>query len=365
MLAYLIRVFGDGERASKVTFKVFYRWLDRWDEQRARRGEEHKHAAEFTLDAERAFPGASKVTSIEEFCALADQALADPDFFNEPTERNQDFERKDGWLRFPSDISTDVDQNNVVLARITESGSFEQALVIFHHWNATAWNRRIADFFSRRGITVVEMALPYHFERSRPGSVYADYMLGPNLGRTIQSVRQAVLDGRKLIHWLKRQGYREISVLGMSLGSWVAGLIAAHDLAVSRTSLFLTAGSLADMVWTGRATQSIRDGLEPVVDLTDLRRAWEPLNLENYAHKLARPDLELHVVLARRDTVVLPELSQKFMQSLKAADVQLDILELSCGHYSLVIPPYILLAGLSLKRFLSSANLERLGRQFR
>ena len=31
----------------------------------------------------------------------------------------------------------------------------------------------------------------------------------------------------------------------MSLGSWIAGLIAAHDLAVSKASLFLTAGSLA------------------------------------------------------------------------------------------------------------------------
>ncbi|TIQ73252.1 MAG: dienelactone hydrolase-related enzyme, partial [Mesorhizobium sp.] len=160
-----------------------------------------------------------------------------------------------------------------------------------------------------RGITVVEIAMPYHFERSRPGSVHADYMLSPNLGRTIQSVRQAVWDGRKLIRWLKSEGYREISVLGMSLGSWVAAIVAAHDLAVSKASLFLTAGSLADMVWTGRATRSIRDSLEPEIELTDLRRAWGPLNLENCAHSLARPDLDLHVVLAKRDKVVLPELS--------------------------------------------------------
>lgn len=342
---------------------MFHSWLDKWDEHRARRGEEWKNATDFALDAERAFPGAKNITSIEQFCALADQALADPAFFDEPTESDQSFERNGEWLKFPSDILSDVPQNNVVVAKITESGSFDQAMVIFHHWNATAWNRQIAKFFSQRGITVVEIAMPYHFERSRPGSEYADYMLSSNLGRTIQSVRQAVLDGRKLIHWLKREGYREISVLGMSLGSWVAGLIAAHDLAVSKASLFLTAGSLADMVWTGRATRSIRDSLEPVVDLTDLRRAWGPLNLENYAHNLARPDLDLHVVLAKRDRVVLPELSQRFMQRLKAADAQPNILELNCGHYSLAIPPYILLAGLSLKRFLSSAHFGRSGQQ--
>jgi len=339
--------------------------LDGWDERRARRGEQWKKVADFVLDAELAFPGARKITSIEEFCALADQALADPAFFDAAAECNQGFERKDEWLRFPSDILTDIEQNNVVLAKITESGSFDQAMVIFHHWNASAWNRQIANLFSQRGITVVEIAMPYHFERKRAGSVYADYMLGPNLGRTIQSVRQAVVDGRKLIHWLKQQGYRDIAVLGMSLGSWVAGLIAAHDLNVAKASLFLTAGSLADMVWTGRATRSIRDSLQSVIDLTDLRAAWGPLNLENYAKKLARPDLDLHVVLAMRDRVVLPELSQRFMQRLKDFDARPYILELNCGHYSLAVPPYILLAGLSLRRFLSSANVERAGQPSR
>ncbi|TJV78665.1 MAG: dienelactone hydrolase-related enzyme, partial [Mesorhizobium sp.] len=282
----------------------------------------------------------------------ADQAVADPAFFDEPSVSDPGFERKDGWLKFPSDISTDIAENNVVWTKITDSGSFDQAMVIFHHWNASARNRQIANFFSQRGITVVEIAMPYHFERSRPGSLYADYMLSPNLGRTIQSVRQAVWDGRKLIRWLKSEGYREISVLGMSLGSWVAGLIAAHDSAVSKASLFLTAGSLADMVWTGRATRSIRDSLEPEIELTDLRRAWSPLNLENYAHSLARPDLDLQVVLAKRDKVVLPELSERFMQRLKDAGARPNILELNCGHYSLAMPPYILLAGLSLKRLL-------------
>ncbi|RUV91432.1 dienelactone hydrolase-related enzyme, partial [Mesorhizobium sp. M1A.F.Ca.IN.020.04.1.1] len=260
---------------------------------------------------------------------------------------------KDGWLKFPSDISTDIEANNLVWAKITESGSFDQAMVIFHHWNARARNRQIANFFSLLGVTVVEIAMPYHFERSRPGSTHADYMLSPNLGRTIQSVRQAVWDGRKLIRWLKSEGYREISVLGMSLGSWVAGLVAARDSAVSKASLFLAAGSLADMVWTGRATRSIRASLEPEIGLADLRQAWGPLDLENYAHSLARPDLDLHVVLAKRDKVVLPELSERFMQRLKDAGANPNILALNCGHYSLAIPPYILLVGLSLKRFLS------------
>ncbi|MCV9910489.1 dienelactone hydrolase-related enzyme [Brucella sp. HL-2] len=335
---------------------MYHSWLDLWDERRARRGEEWKKKSDFILDADRAFQCETKIESINEFCTLADQAVAAPAFFDEPSESDQGFEKENGWLKFPSDISTDIEENNVVWAKITESRSFDRAIVVFHHWNASARNRQIANFFSRQGITVVEIAMPYHFERSRSGSHYADYMLSANLGRTIQSVKQAVWDGRKLIRWLKSEGYRDISVLGMSLDSWVAGLIAAHDPTVSKASLFLTAGSLADMVWTGRATRSIRESLETDIELADLRRAWGPLNLNNYAQKLARSDLDLHIVLAHRDKVVLPELSQQFIQGLEAAGASPNILELNCGHYSLAIPPYILFAGLDLKRFLFKAG---------
>jgi len=332
---------------------VYHSWLDRWDERRAQRGEQGKERTAFVLDADRAFPGAKATTNLEEFCALASRAAADPTFFDEPSESLDGFQRQDEWLKFPSEMRTDVEENNVVWAKITESGSLDRAMVIFHHWNASSRNRQIAKFFSKRGITVVEIAMPYHFERTRPGAAHADYMLSANLGRTIQSIRQAVWDGRKLIRWLKSEGYREVSVLGMSLGSWVAGLIAAHDVNVSKASLFLTAGSLADMVWTGRATRAVRESLEPEITLADLRRAWAPLNLENSVKNLARRDLALHILLARRDKVVLPELSTRFMQTLSAAGARSNILELNCGHYSIGIPPYILWAGWSLKQFLS------------
>jgi len=208
---------------------VYHSWLDRWDERRAERGDEVKRRTDFALDTELAFPSSGHPAGIEAFCNLADQAVEDPTYFDEPGNNDLVVERKGDWAKFPSGIYTDVAENNLVWAKVTESRSFDKALVVFHHWNASARYQQMANFFSRRGITVVEMALPYHFERSRPGADYADYMLSPNLGRTMQSMRQAVWDGRKLIRWLREQGFKEISVLGMSLGSWVAGLIAAND----------------------------------------------------------------------------------------------------------------------------------------
>lgn len=332
---------------------MFYSWLDRWDERRASRGDEYKKETSFDIASELAFPGAGEVNDVIGFCSLADKIVGDPGYFEVLQHQMESFERKGEWLTFRSDISTDVEDNNVVWSRISESGSKSQALIVFHHWNATRRNDQLARFFSRRGITVVEIAMPYHLERSRPGSHYADYMLSGSLGRTVQAVRQAVLDGRRLIRWLKGEGYRHISLLGMSLGSWVAGLVAAHDPAVSKASLFLTAGSLADMVWTGRATRSMRETFEPHLALEELRRAWGPLNLENHSDLLARPELKLQVVLAKRDRVVLPDLSERFIDKLRQSGASPEIQAWNCGHYSLAIPPYIVAAGWELRRFLS------------
>jgi dienelactone hydrolase len=335
---------------------MYHRWLDRWDERRARRGDELKEQTAFALDAALAFPNSHGVTSLAEFCALAGQAIADPTFFADPSQQDPIVDRTDGWIRFNSSVSTGQGENDLVWAKVTQTRSSDRALVVFHHWNANARSPKLANFFSRRGITVVEMALPYHFERRCPSSSHADHMLSPNLGRTMQSVRQAVLDGRKLIRALKNEGYTDVSVLGMSLGAWVAGLIAAHDPAVRRAALLLSAGSLADMVWTGRATRHISASFDPEVGLADLRRAWAPLNLENYADKLARANLELQFVFATRDTVVLPELSQQLVARLKAAGVAPGILELNCGHYSLSLPPYVIWTGLSVLRLLSRSE---------
>ena len=333
---------------------MYHSWLDRWDERRAQCGNAVKKETPFVLDAQLAFPCLEREEiGIDEFCDLAERAAADASFLNEPTGADLDFTWQNGWIDFPSSVSTETAENNLVRAKVTQSQSRKKALIVFHHWNANMRYGHIAKFLSRRGITVVQIARPYHFERSRPGTQFADYMLSPNLGRTIQSVRQAVLDGRKLIRVLEHRGYVQISVLGMSLGSWVAGLVAAKDPAVKKAALFLTAGSLADMVWTGRATEHIRASLAGQIDVTQLNSAWSPLNLENYVGQLARPGLELQIVLARRDTVVLPHLSERLVAKLRQAGAKPDVLALNCGHYSFALPPYILRTGLRTSRLLA------------
>lgn len=327
---------------------VYHRWLDRWDERRAQRGDAVKQATGFAVDADLAFEDMRDGADFSEMCARAEQASTDPSYFALPEQDDLTYDQKDGWLTFKSCVVTGIKENDLVWAEVTESGPSAQTLVIFHQWNAKSRSARMAKFFSARGINVVQVAMPYHFERRRPGSTYADFMLSSNLGRTIQSMRQAVLDGRKLVRILQEKGCQDISVLGISLGGWVAGLLAAHDPNVKKAALFLAGGSLADMAWTGRATRHIRASLAPNIELGDLRKAWSPLDLGQYAQQLARSDLDLLLVVAQRDTVVLPEISTQLIERVEEHSTAFRVMELNCGHYSLSLPQYIIRAGSSV-----------------
>lgn len=331
---------------------MYYNWLDRWDERRTRRRDDVKKVTGLVLDPELVFPANNGTANQDTFCDIAKLTALDSDRFFGLADPIADVSADDQWIRFPSSISTGIAENDTVHAKVTRAGSFDHAVIVFHHWNASSRNAPLARFFARQGLAVVEIAMPYHLERSRPGSLHADYMLSPNLGRTLQSVRQAVVDGRQLIRILQRAGYKSVSVLGVSLGSWVAGLVAAHDPAIQKASLLLSAGSLADMVWTGGATRHIRASLEGKMELSELRRAWAPLSLGNYAARLARPGLDVQFVFAERDRVVLPVLSEEFVRQMQGAGASPYVKRLNCGHYSLSLPPYAISAGISAARFL-------------
>ncbi|MFD1797913.1 abhydrolase domain-containing 18 [Paracoccus aurantiacus] len=332
---------------------MYYSWLDRWDERRGQYSDEVKKVGASALGASLAFPHAESVRSITDFGQLAAAALGDSSCFFGDDEQVPVARWQGGWISFPSRVQTEIPENNTVYAKVTEAGSSMHAVVVFHHWNAESRNAQLARLLAWFGLTVVEIAMPYHLERKRSGSSYADYMLSPDLGRTLQSVRQAVVDGRHLFAILRRHGYTKLSVLGISLGSWVAGIVAAHEPKVNKAALYLTAGSLADMVWTGSATRHIRATLEKEITLGQLRQAWAPLNLENYVDKLARPGLEIQMMLAKRDKVVLPALSEKLASELERTAARSRVIRMNCGHYSVTLPPYIIRAGLSTVRFLN------------
>src|SRR5205085_1862741 len=78
-----------------------------------------------------------------------------------------------------------------------------------------------------------------------------DFLVSPNVGRTLQSMRQAVLDTRAAVRWLSAQGYERIGIVGTSIGSCVAFLTFIHEPLVCVGVFNHVSGYVADVVWHG------------------------------------------------------------------------------------------------------------------
>ncbi|KQU86272.1 hypothetical protein ASD12_30870 [Mesorhizobium sp. Root102] len=252
---------------------------------------------------------------------------------------------------FQSDISTEDQANNTFECVVTDSGLKQHALVVFHHWYARSRYPAFSKYFAGKGITIIEATLPYHFGRSS-NDYSEEKLFNANLGRTVQSMRQAVLDGRKIVRWLYSQGYQKISVVGMCLGGTVAGLVAAQEEKVDKAVLMVSPGSPADLVWTAETMTALRGRIEPSMSLEGLRTAWGLIDLEKHLFGLTRPHLDLMFLLGRDDTVARPGASERVIEFLAKCNLPPEVVRLNCGHSSIGMFPYNLIAARKVLRFL-------------
>ncbi|NRQ19188.1 alpha/beta hydrolase family protein [Ensifer sesbaniae] len=282
---------------------------------------------------------------------LAFKKISDAELFFAPILPAQPLKEDENSVTFQSDIITADEQNNTFDCVVTDSGSKDHALVVFHHWYARNRYHAFSKFFAAKGITVIEATLPYHFGRGSD-EYSEEQFFNASLGRSVRSMRQAVLDGRKIVRWLYNQGYNKISVVGMCLGGTVAGLIAAQEEKVDKAVLMVSPGSPADLVWTAETMKSLRDRIEPVMSLEDLRTAWGLIDLEMHIFGLTRPRLDMMFVLGKDDTITRPEASDRVIELLTKCNRSPEVLRLNCGHSSVGIFPYNIIAARKVLRFL-------------
>src|ERR1041384_5745501 len=107
-------------------------------------------------------------------------------------------------------------------------------------------------------MSALRLTLPYHLQRKPPEIERADHLVGSNIGRTIQSMRQAVLDTRAAVQWLKAEGYERVGILGTSVGSCIAFLAFAHEPDLNAGAFNQLSGYVADEVWDGLSTADVR-----------------------------------------------------------------------------------------------------------
>jgi pimeloyl-ACP methyl ester carboxylesterase len=185
------------------------------------------------------------------------------------------------------------------------------------------------------------------------GLTRADYMLSPNLGRTLQACRQAVLEARSAVTWLMEEGYGPIGMLGTSLGSAIAFVTLAHDERIRAGVMNHISPYFADVVWRGLSTRHVRQGLEGRIDLEELRRLWLPISPRSYYHRLEGSERNTLLIYARYDLSFPPDESRRVVAEFERLGIRHEKLVLPCGHYSTAKFPFNVVDGVAMARFLS------------
>jgi hypothetical protein len=154
----------------------------------------------------RAWVGRTLATSDEWFAACPAE-----DYRLSPPGSN---ERDGRVLTFTSAVRSPWEENNRVHARLFAVSRSGPAVVVLPQWNAK-WDVQvnICRWLNTMGITALRLSLPYHDRRMVPGSERADSLVGPNIGLTLQANRQAVLDARQCLLWLREQGYGKLGLV--------------------------------------------------------------------------------------------------------------------------------------------------------
>lgn len=333
-----------------------------WFEQHIRRYEHRRWASE---PDRRVLPFGWGVEHIGGSAAEPDQRGFLERFANETVAESQvwyattpadDYRLEDGILTFTSAIVSPWVQNNMVYAQFFRAGASGPAIVVLPQWNAKPHEQTsVCRYLNFLGITALRLSLPYHDRRAIPGHPRADYLVGSNIGLTIQANRQAVMDVRRALRWLEQRGYAKLGLVGTSIGSSISFIAMAHDPAV-RAGVFLHASTyFGDVVANGLTTSNVWESLRTKVTPEELRHYWTPISPFPYLVKMKAPKKRLLVIAGKYDPTFWPEFTEEFLSAIRANQVDCESLWLPCGHYSLGEPPFSWVAGGRFGAFLLQA----------
>jgi dienelactone hydrolase len=259
------------------------------------------------------------------------------------------------FLRFTSPVVTPFPENNLVNARWFPARG-RRAVVLLPHWNSDAISySSLCRVLNWMGIAVLRLSMPYHDIR-QPGEIdRADYAVSANIGRTLDAVRQGVIDVRCCLDWLESQGYNRLGIVGTSLGSCYAFIATAHDPRIQVAAFNHASTYFADVVWHGQSTRHIREGLETGIDLENLRQVWRAVSPMVYFDKFSRWPRRSLIIYAKYDMTFLPEFSEQVVEEFEKHKLDHKVVALPCGHYTMGETPYKYMDGWQLVSFLRTA----------
>jgi hypothetical protein len=173
-----------------------------------------------------------------------------------------------------------------------EPGSWVEEATLFRRWT------KVLD------ADLVHFALPFHGRRNPASALFSgEYFWTADLVRSAEGVRQAVHDVRALIDWLRREGYEEVGVTGLSLGGALTMLLACLEPLPDFIVPIIAHLQLEHVVETASIMWRMKRDLESWgIDAAQRREIFRRIGLARYQPLLA-PERQLWIE-AREDAYI-------------------------------------------------------------
>ncbi len=189
--------------------------------------------------------------------------------------------------------------------------------------------------FLRRGLAVLLLAHPLHFERTPRGAYSGEMMVSGDAALTVEAFRQAVTDLGAAVNYLVATGTRRWGLFGYSLGGYIAALLACVR---SDASFLVVAGcgdSVISPILETRLGRNVREDLScsGLLDRERLETFWGTISPSRWSPALPRE--RILMVAGRYDRIMLPA----SVERLWTAWGRPEIRWLSQGHYTLLAAP--------------------------
>jgi len=211
----------------------------------------------------------------------------------------------------PSPVTSPHPENNVVTGRLWRPAKGHPlASVLLLHGAMVGhylWYNRLARRLARQGFQVVFPHLPYHFDRTPPGQIPGEFIVGGDFLQALDLVQQGVADLRSLLGRLRAESDRPLGVIGTSLGGYFAGWLAVLESSLDFAVLIEPAVDLAAILYEtplGRLARRSLQGLSEV-DQNWLRQGVSSLSPGTYP--LAVPLERVLIQLPLFDKIVPPQ----------------------------------------------------------
>lgn len=192
--------------------------------------------------------------------------------------------------------------NQRVIARWIhrKDGLRRKALLYVHGWlEPGPWVEEaslLPAFHDELDVDVLHIQLPFHGSRNPKSALFhGEFFWSADLVRSIEAVRQSLLDVRTLMAWLRAEGYDEVGITGLSLGGSITMLTACVEPTPDYIVPIIAHLQLTEAVEEAAILWRMREDLEKFgIDAQKRRAIFERLGLDRLHPKLA-PERQLWV----------------------------------------------------------------------